>query len=75
MPTNYKMTTDPPRLRALRLLQTVTITPAQCAAQLRMSPQSAAHLLRRMTEVGLCERTPEGRTYRYRACVQLAERR
>jgi DNA-binding transcriptional ArsR family regulator len=69
---------DPTRLALLRTMRTLAVTAKEAASLIGISPSNAGHLLRRMTDAGLCERMPIGGpvnrfgpTYRYRLKAQV----
>lgn len=69
---------DPTRLALLKTMRRYPVTARRAAELLEVSPSNAGHLLRRMTDDGLCEREPTGNTshkhgaiYRYRLKAQV----
>lgn len=69
---------DPTRLELLRVLRHLRVTAREAAALIDITPSNAGHLLRRMTDAGLCEREMTGNSshrngalYRYRLKAQV----
>lgn len=53
---------EPTRLELLRVLRNFHVTAKEAATLIGISPSNAGHLLRRMTDSGLCERESTGNT-------------
>lgn len=72
---------DPTRLALLRIMRRYPVTARRAAELIEVSPSNAGHLLRRMTDAGLCEREATGNTsykhgaiYRYRLKARVVFR-
>jgi DNA-binding transcriptional ArsR family regulator len=71
---------DPTRLALLRTMRHLQVTAKEAARLVNISESNAGHLLRRMTDAGLCERerlsvkTRDGSLYRYRLKAQVVFR-